>query len=110
MSQRRNPRDWLTVAIRMAEEVDREIERHGHDIDLYWIQDKMRDIVWHCRGATDDPGPRVSIYSQPPRSEGARLPTPEPPTGRASCPSAPGALTTWPVSSAFRTPSARSIS
>lgn len=74
MSERRDPKDWLNPAIRMAEEVEREIERHGHDIDLYWIQDKMRSIVWHCRGATGDPGPRVVVYSQPPQSEGAMSP------------------------------------
>jgi len=57
---------WLDPAIRMSEEVDRAIERHGTDIDIWWIQDKMRSIAWHCRGATDDPGPRVPVV---PRGE-----------------------------------------
>lgn len=72
MAGRRDPKDWLNAAIRMAEEVDREIERHGHDIDLFWIQDQMRSIVWHCRGATGDPGPRVPVnQALPPRKSGA---------------------------------------
>lgn len=57
--------DWIATAIRLAEEVDREIGRHGVDIDIYWVQEKARDIAWHCRGALGDPGPRTPVVGHP---------------------------------------------
>jgi hypothetical protein len=49
--------EWIAAAMRVAEEVDQAIEEHGTDIDVWWVQDRVRSIAWHLRGSAGNPGP-----------------------------------------------------